>query len=288
MWVIASLGGCLLNIYTAYLIWTTVITLRLHVTPGQQDDPDPMAYLLNAVVPGHFWYIWALPVYYLVGLGLARLAPRRPWLFLILAVPLAIHAVDLGGTMRALLPETAEFAYWERTFASFLWFWLGVSGASVLRRFGDGTLPALARFGAVGRVGLFLAALALVIGISIAVSPGTLAALALSACYGIMAFTLFPLLEGSRMSGRLETVGRNTLPIYIFHKLLLVVLMAAESRIGGMRAFLADNVNVMVPVVALALVLVSLGIGGAVRASPLAFTLNGFVRSAPRAAVPAQ
>lgn len=264
-----------INIYTVYLIWTTLITTRFHLTPSPADDPGFLAYLVNAVVPGHYWYLWALPVYYGAGLLLLRLSPVRPWLWLPLALGLYYYAAELADALRLVIPVSAETVYWEKTVSCFLWFWIGVCGARGLRAFGDGAFSAR-------RAGVLCAAVAGIALISAGVVDlGRWNSAALSAGFAAIALVLFPLLAGTHLSRILQQVGNNTLPVYIFHKLLLIVLMAAESR-SDLLAGMAGRADLLVILLVPGLVLASLLLGWLVRLSPVAFLLDGFLPPRPR------
>lgn len=272
------------NIYTVYLIWTTVVTVRFHATPSSSDDPGPLAYLMNAFIPGHYWYLWALPVYYGAGLLILRLSPVRPWLWLPLALGLYYFAAELAEGLRAAIPVTAETAYWEKAVSCFLWFWVGVCGSRVLRAYGDRFLrgSSVERRDILTRATLICAAAAGIALISVdLVDFGRWNGAALSLGFAVIAFVLFPMLAGTQASRALQQVGNNTLPVYIFHKILLIILMAVESRTGFL-AGLAGRADVLVLLLVPVLIIVSLVLGRLIRSSRLAFLLNGFVSVAPQ------
>ncbi|MFC3060283.1 acyltransferase family protein [Paenirhodobacter populi] len=267
-----------LNIYFVYLVWTTVVTLRLHATPDPSDDPNLIAYFTNALVPGHYWYLWALPVYYGASMIMRRIHGNM-WLWLPVAFGLYVFAAPLADFMAGVFSQPAEVPYWAKTISCFWWFFLGLCAAGSLVAFGGGTIgrPALQWLNRPpGRAALALFAVAGIAVLSVyRVDLAGMREMAVTFCYIAIAFTAFPALAGTGPERVLAMIGRNTLPVYIFHKLILIVIMAAESRIRLPATVSSIPVDVIVTVLAVALIVLSIGIGRLVKASPFAFLLNG-------------
>lgn len=271
-----------INIYTVYLIWTTIITLRFHATPGASDDPSLTAYVVNALVPGHYWYLWALPVYYGLSLLLLRISPKRPWIWLPVMLVVYYYTAELAGLARSVFSITAETVYWEKAFSCLLWFWTGVCGSHVLRLFGDRALssPAPARYfnQTSTRIALILASVGLIFSISVGhIDIGRWNEAALSLAFATIALIVFPPITDTWLSKALQYIGKNTLSVYIFHKIFLIVIMAAESRTRLLAGQMSDHADLAVLLLAPLLIAMSLVLGRFIKASPLAFLLNGFV-----------
>ncbi len=273
------------NIYTVYLIWTTIITVRLHAMPGADDHISLGTYVLNAIIPGHYWYLWALPAYYALSLLLLRISPSRPWLWFPMALAGYYYAGELAEYARSMFTVTAETVYWEKAASCFLWFWTGICGARILRDFGDRTFTALpARYSniAIVRIAMIVVAVGAIAVISLGyLNFGRWTEILLSVAFAVIAFIVFPPMAGTKPSHVLQYIGQNTLPVYIFHKLLLIILMAAESRTKILHSSLSEQADLAVMMLTALLITISLLLGKLVKASPLAFLLNGFLSARP-------
>ena len=113
------------RIFSVYIVWTTVMTLRLYFTNDGGDAPEIYHYIVNFLIPGHYWYIWALPFFYLISLLYVYFF-RNPFVLLVASFFLNIFAGDLGIALRELYDDTAEHVYWEQTFSNYLWFVIGL------------------------------------------------------------------------------------------------------------------------------------------------------------------
>ena len=119
-----------LNLYFVYLLWTTMLVSLYLLAPFTRgEDPEPALELLgaNAILPTYYWYIWALPVYYLLTAGARRLLGRMsPWL-MVPAALLSFFALDLATLFSSYSPVLERYEIpIAQTIQNFLWFCSGV------------------------------------------------------------------------------------------------------------------------------------------------------------------
>lgn len=119
-----------LGIYSVYVIWTFLFLARLFVPQARNggDAPSGGDLLLSLVLPTSYWYLWALPVFFLVAWGATRLLGRhRSWLLVPLVV-LAVAAPALKPLTAGLLTEPMDAVKLSSIAANLVWFYAGVVG----------------------------------------------------------------------------------------------------------------------------------------------------------------
>jgi uncharacterized membrane protein YcfT len=265
--------GRTLGIYSVYALWTLLFLARLFVPQarGGGAAPTPGELALSIVLPTSYWYLWALPVFFLVAWGCTRLlGAHRAWALIPFAL-LAAAAPLLKPLTAGLLTEPMDAVKLGSIAANLVWFYAGVVGRdawlSLMRR----ATPLTAVLAVVAYVGAFVALRATGNGL---VLTFAIAAVALVASNQVLAVVGM----ANPLSRALRWVGRQTLPVYVFH-IFLVSALSAALKLSGLVPVLQQHTQAWGAILPIALlvpvVVASRIIGAAVLGSPLRWALEG-------------
>jgi uncharacterized membrane protein YcfT len=270
---LAKTRGRTLGIYFVYALWTALFLARLAIPQarGGGDAPTAGQMLLSLVLPTSYWYLWALPVFFVVAWAATRvLGHRRVWL-LVPLVALAVAAPLIKPLTAGLLTEPMDAVKLSSIAANLVWFYAGVVGRDVWlaamghARWWSAALGVLAYGGAYALMratenGLFL--------------TFVIAALALVASNQVLAVAS---MRGVLARG-LRWVGRQTLPVYVFH-IFIVSALSATLKMTGLVPVLQQHTAVWGAILPIALlvpvVVASRMLGAAVLGSRLRWMLEG-------------
>ncbi|MBC7632314.1 acyltransferase [Aeromicrobium sp.] len=244
----ANIGRAIASYYL-YIVWLLIYALFFALVT-YDDLPHrihgPLDLFAQFLVPDTtLWYVFALAVYVLVFSALRQLPP---WIVLVAlaALTIIIRISDVQGLQAYKIPEVAFF------------FAVGVYGASQIR--------SLAENSTVLR-GAALLVLAAVVTLGGRFMTGEISGSVLFMVRGVTfmvtSVAVIAVLVRWRPLGRaMSAVGRQTLPIYVMHPLLLYVLIASTAQWSGFDALLAHPVvSVIYPVViTVGIALISLAI----------------------------
>jgi uncharacterized membrane protein YcfT len=268
-----------LNLYFVYLLWTTLISLRLFIPIARGDKPVPNFELLgaNAIVPAVYWYLWALPLYYLLATAGRRLLGRHsPWL-LLPAVLVSFFASELDTLFRPHYPQVLDGICAAETMQNFVWFYLGIVAKDwIIDTFDHATRRALlvalavaVSYIAVVNIGGETPTSVIAVGgtarlVQIVETPG----------YMVVMLAAFIVLRRSMIARLFDWIGRGTLSVYIFH---WFGLMATTVVLIGMpHPRLAAWLGWVVPVaLSFAIVIACRAVGIVVCRSRIGWVLNG-------------
>lgn len=256
------------GLYLLYLFWTAIFLSRT-LSPalrGGMPAPSAIDYVASLLLPSVFWYIWALPVFYLMAWVGQRTLGRRGVLLMMPAIVLAVASSSIASATRNLFPPPLAPAMIDSVTANFIWFLSGV----YFRRPWLGLIANASMRNAVAGC----AAYAVIVGTCIrqGVDPKMMkllaAPVALWSCAQIFGIARF---QGVA-SAFLAHVGRMTLPVYIFH-IFGVAVMSALFKMTRLdvRFQAADPVlgMIFIPILSIALVSASRLAGEALSRSPL-------------------
>jgi fucose 4-O-acetylase-like acetyltransferase len=268
------------NLYFAYLLWTTVVSLRLFVPAAREaGDAAPTLKLLaaNAIVPSFYWYIWALPVYYVIAAGLRRLLGRNAAWLLAPAALLSLCAHDINTALTPLYPRVLEVMWTTETMQNFLWFYLGIVAKEwIVCSFDTASRRAL--------MPAFAAALAYVIALRLtpwhphSVTPvggwERLVQMIETPGYMVLAMSLFVMLRNTRVTRFFNWIGRGTLSVYLFHffgimTVTVLVMFLPEPELPPWLGWIAPLA------LAIAISAACRWIGIGIGKTPLRWTLTG-------------
>lgn len=264
-----------------YVIWTGLFLARLYVPfgEGQQDPPTFLQFLMGLVLPTSFWYLWALPVYFMLTHALVKvLGPRSWWFVFPLLVVSFLSPMVRSFTSEILLPPM-DAVKGPSVLGNFVWFFVGTQSKQLWNRaMAHASWPR------------FAAAATAYVGIWVVTSRGNLTVdvnwqlLPMSIIAIYMASQLLGLVPmESRPFVQLTKVGQDTLPIYVFHIFLISIISLLVKASGLDEVLRNDLPNLswaVPPVMVVLLTWACLVMARVIRGSRLAFLLQ-----APRALV---
>ena len=198
-----------------YVLWSIVAVVAVLVLPltGATDRPAVFSLLLIPVIPTPAtWFIWALIVHFVV----AWFAVRIP-----AAAALAIAvAVSVVFGMGLLTTGSIEI---DKTLYNLIFFLLAVQTSTRLRPM----IASVSIWWAAVAVAAFAAAAALVAKFALLEVVGVRLALGvLAVAAGCLAARA---MSGLRVFAWMSVLGRNTLPIYLLHWYVLLVVYAVVN-----------------------------------------------------------
>lgn len=202
-----------------YVVWVLIQTFVLALTPDfdtarANDGWELLAQL--TLSPTNLWYLLALAVYLTIG-RLTRGLPTA----VVLSGAFVIAAVAGAG----VIPDLGNL--WQLV-QNLFFFLLGLRGRPVIERFAQ----SVGVWRTLALAALYVAALALVAGLTLRLLPGVWPALALIAvaCGASLSVLLDRHLEV--VARPLRWIGRRTLPIYVLHMMPLALIDAGLDAAG--------------------------------------------------------
>ena len=273
--------GRTIGLYYVYAIWTFLFLTRLWLPLSRNGAPAPTPgdIILSLVLPTSFWYLYALPVFFLAS-----------WLMIRALRGYSAYAlIPLGilSTLSPLLHDVAEPILSAPMDASklpsmathFVWFYLGVHG----RKLWDEVMAAATH------VKLALAGAAYVIlSLALFFFDLDLELRVLLSCVALYAVAQLVALVrmDSLVPGLLQRLGSQTLPVYIFH-IFLISLISALVKITGFIHVLQSDLQIsnalLPPLITVPVVLGTVWLGTRIRSGPLWWLME-----APKALVGAK
>lgn len=278
-----------IGMFYLYAIWTFVFLLRVWMPQPRRADgsaPEGWMLLVSLLLPTSFWYLYALPVFFLAAWVLVRVLGRRSFwallpLGLLSAMSLLIHPftdwIIQPPFDRLKLPSLA---------ANFVWFFLGLHSRTILTKLMSKASYARMAGSAVAYLVLWLAMMLLHLGLSLKVL------LAVIALY-FMAQVVALVDMKSRPATILSRIGKQTLPVYIGH-IFLISITSAVVKATGLTGVLQANLplsNALVPpLMVVPIIWLSLLAGRWIRNGPLWWMLQAppILTGKPRKALSAQ
>jgi threonine dehydratase len=238
------------NNFYLHVLWLLVAVL-VHRTVGSltQNRTESASDVLLAAVTAFtgLWYMYGLAVYFLVAKVWLRFAPG--W-SLVGAGALLALASNLG-----LLPERGNT---DAIVENAVWFFAGIVGADLIRRTALRPRPLLAAGTLLAFGSLDWWLLRVDLGGTEAVLQIVLRALAVVA--GVLTAVCVQFLL-PRLAGRVAVLGRQTLPIYVMHGLLLICVdRVLQSVLAGAGVPPLVVALAFTPVVSVVLVAACLGL----------------------------
>ncbi len=256
------------GLFFLYIFWTGLFLARTWHPALRNGMAAPALddYLESLLLPTVFWYIWALPVFYLVAWVAHRWLGRASILLLLPSAVLALaYAPIVDATQDMFLPPLAP-AMIDSVTSNFIWFLVGIH---LRDRWLDMIATADLRYAVIG-CGTY----ALMIGLCMkaGIDPKAMkllaAPVALFSCAQVFGLVR---LDGIT-AAFFAHVGQMTLPVYIFH-IFGIAVMSALFKVTGLdlRFDAADPMlgSTFIPILAIALVSSSRLVGEALSRSPL-------------------
>lgn len=209
-----------------YVLWTALFVARLFV-PGASDGESPptvLELLLSVALPTPFWYLWALPVYFVSTWVIFRFLRGRSRLLAIVPLALLSAAAPLiDAATDSIMREPLDALKLGSVAANALWFYLGAAAPGLWN-----VLMKNARWSwLAGSAAVYCVLIVPVLMWGVRDEAKLLLApLALFICS--QAFSLFSM--STRVMDALRWVGRSTLPVYVLHMFAISVISAVVTK----------------------------------------------------------
>jgi len=262
------------GIFYLYVIWTFIFLSRLYLPMARSEGPAPtFGQMLTALIlPTSFWYLWCLPVYFVVTHFIhSKLGEKGKWLIVPLLVLAAVAPLVRPYSIQILVqPMDAVKA--PPMLANFVWFYAGAYTRPVWDRVMQGASWTKCIVATGVYAGIWVAASFWTFTDEFAWQLVPLSVLALYIAAQVLA--LVP--TGARIPQMLRRIGQDTLPVYIFHIFLISIISAGSKYLGLISFFRNDLPNlswIIPPVMTACLIPAALGIAWLIRKSPVAFLL---------------
>ena len=219
-----------------YLLWTLIHMVAMWAFPDFPTAvPRSVAAFIEAITisPPNTWYLYALALCFLLARALRRVPS---WAVLVpaaaLTVLVASGGIDIVSNRGSLL-------------SNILFFFIGARFAPAIRRFTARPRPVLALLLTVGYAGLYGGMRFL----DVATVPGVWPLVSLAGV--AMGLSIAPLLPAVPVLGRwLSRLGRHTLPVYLLHMPILVIVDAlVVGWVSDARGAVQVVAAVLLPVV---------------------------------------
>ncbi|MET4059043.1 putative membrane protein YcfT [Arthrobacter sp. UYP6] len=259
------------GLYFVYILWTGMFLLRRWLPFLSTDTPPELHQLgLSLILPTSFWYLYALPLFFLVTKILLRLLGTHSVYALIPVALISALAPLVQPYTSTILGEPFDAAKIPSVLANFLWFYLGVHGTALWTRLSARPgYPML-----VGALSLYAAMYSVMTLFKLELFLET--ALSLLALFATAQLVSRISME-TTVSRGLRNIGSQTLPVYIFHIILISVLSAAV-KLTGLMPFLRDvpglAAALVPPLLVMPLILICLLAGRLIKGSRLRWLLE--------------
>ncbi|MFT3945112.1 MAG: acyltransferase family protein [Ancrocorticia sp.] len=254
-----------------YMFWTALFLLRLWIpSPGGGEHPSWGNFFLAVILPTSFWYLWALAFYFLLCWGFQRvLGKSAVWL----AIPLfalAFFTPSLNDFFVPLIPQPLDALKVGSITQNFIWYFAGAFGRPVFDRMMEST-SALKASG----WGLFY--VAAYAGAASFELQGVLHPL-LSLIAIVAIAYLIPLIPlNGPISKLCSWIGRQTLPVYIFH-IFGISAISLIVKAVGLDSLIINHMgiasSVIPPLLTVLLVSISMLMGTIILGSRARFLFN--------------
>lgn len=262
------------GIFYLYVIWTFIFLCRLYLPQARDQGPAPTpGQMLTALLlPTSFWYLWCLPVFFLLSYLLHRwMGERAKWLLIPLAI-IALLAPLVRPYTMGILVQPMDAVKAPSFLGNFVWFFAGTCTRAVWDHLMKTAKWWKFAAGCAVYAGTWVVASVWIHTDEFAWQLVPLAAVALFT--SAQALALVPMQAAPvRM---LRRIGQDTLPIYLFH-IFLISIISAGSKVTGLIGVLRHdlpNLSWIIPPVMVAILIPSaLLLAKLIRRSPLRFML---------------
>jgi uncharacterized membrane protein YcfT len=224
-----------IGLYVIYSFWTLAFLLRLFVplARGDGDAPSAQGLIISILLPTSFWYLWALPVFFLTAWGVNRwLRSRAPWVLVPLAILSAASPLIDQATVGVLV-DPMDSLKLGSVASNMVWFFAGL----YLRPHWISNIAAARVWKFVAAIAVYAALFCIAYGIGeLAWAKVVLAPVALwCAAQGLGLLNM-----NSPVLRVLRVVGEMTLPVYVFH-IFAVSALSAGVKVLGLSSVLTDQ-----------------------------------------------
>lgn len=261
-----------LGLYYVYLIWTFLFLMRLWLPLSRNGAAAPSAgdLVLSLLLPTSFWYLYALPVFFLASWLLTRVLGRFSAYALIPLALLSAVSPLLEPLTQPVITAPLDALKIPSLAAHFVWFYLGIHGRSLW-----GRIMASASYGRLALAGVAYAALVVPMML-FDLKPELKVPLSCLALYAAAQLVALVRMD-ARIPRWLQTLGSQTLPVYIFH-IFLISVISALVKVTGLLYLLQSNLQLsnalLPPLMTVPIVVVTVWLGKLIRSGPLWWLLE--------------
>ncbi|PPI25989.1 acyltransferase [Rathayibacter sp. AY1B5] len=212
----------------AFLLWSVVRFLFFLVVPnpGGTDESDPLALLLQPVMPHNgLWFLYALTIFFVA----AKLAQGRIDWRVQIGIATAIAVVWYA--VRSSTSEGTGNIAWDGMARYLMFFLLGL----YLR---NAVIAFVERRGIVSGLGfgvLFLVLAGVILAARVRFPLLTIGLVVVSVLAVLAGLVVARFLSNRRGAGWITFIGRNTLPVYVVHVLFVSLATSALLLFQGQR-----------------------------------------------------
>ncbi|MBB3957157.1 acyltransferase family protein [Novosphingobium sediminicola] len=266
---IGNLWSKTAGLYILYLLWTALYCVKL-IMPSARGPfpyPDLDQLILALVLPVYLWYIWALPVFYLIAWGLERLLGARSIYALVPMALLSVAAPAIGQACGPITGPPFDPVHVQTVSFNLFWFYLGLKGKDVW----------IVMVAKGSWIMLWLAGLlyGLVVAVSEYFDLEDYLAVISSALALRFAIEVLGRVDIQTHAGKcLAFVGRNTLPVYVMHTTVLTGFTLATRLLPAHaeQQYMMLSIQLLVPIlIATLATLLCIGIAKAAAKTPFRF-----------------
>lgn len=261
-----------IGLYFVYVLWTGLFLSRRWLPFLATDTSPELRQLgLSLILPTSFWYLYALPLFFLLTRLLMRvLGARSVYALVPLALVGALSPL-LQPYTSAILDEPFDNAKIPSVMANFLWYYLGVHGTALWARLsGRASYPLLA-----ASLVLYAALYTVMTLFQLELFLETL--LSFLALFSTAQLVSRVSMEAPLSRG-MRGIGSQTLPVYIFH-IVLISMLSAAVKLTGLIPVLRDvpalSAALLPPLLVVPLILVCLLMGRLIKGSRFNWMLEG-------------
>jgi uncharacterized membrane protein YcfT len=249
-----------LGLYVLYALWTFLFLARLFIPAarGGGDAPTAPELALSLILPTSFWYLWALPAFFLLSWALMKVMGRHAAWALVPLLALSTAGQAIEDATLGVLTDPMDALKLGSVSENAVWFFLGVVGRPLWLAAMERASVVRLVVGVAGYVAAYIA-----LGSVDLLGPGKVLLAAIALWTSLQALAVLDM-ETAPMRA-FAAVGRMTLPVYIFHIFAISAMSGAVSAVGVER-ILAEHAPVwgaiLPPVLAVIVILACRLVGG--------------------------
>jgi uncharacterized membrane protein YcfT len=210
------------GLYYVYLIWALIFLLRLYLPQARDEGeaaPQLWEVVLSLVLPTSFWYLYALPAFFLLSWLLVRTLKRHSvWALIPLALLSAVSILIDPFTETILAPPLDSLKV-PSLATHFVWFFLGLHGKDMWGRLMTRASYQRLVMSAAVYVALYLVTFTFGLQLLLNVPLSVLALFLMVQVTALVRMDLGPAVL-------LRRIGKQTLPVYIGHIFLISIVSA--------------------------------------------------------------